>query len=54
MKPIPPQDNEPAPSKENPTFSIAVRALVEHVLRCGDLRSDFMGAARAEEGLRAH
>ncbi|MBI5895237.1 MAG: PD-(D/E)XK nuclease family protein, partial [Desulfobacterales bacterium] len=24
------------------------------MLRCGDLRSDFMGAARAEEGLRAH
>jgi DNA excision repair protein ERCC-2 len=37
-----------------PAFTIAVRALVEHVLRSGDLRSDFMGAARAEEGLRAH
>ena len=37
-----------------PTFTIAVRALVEHVLRCGDLRSDFMGSASALEGLRAH
>ncbi len=37
-----------------PAFSIAVRALVEHVLRSGDLRSDFGGAARAEEGMRAH
>jgi DNA excision repair protein ERCC-2 len=54
LNPISPQDNDSAPSKENPRFSIAVRALVEHVLRSGDLRSDFMGAARAEEGLRAH
>lgn len=37
-----------------PTFSIAVRAMVEHVLRSGDLRSDFAGTSRAEEGLRAH
>jgi DNA excision repair protein ERCC-2 len=36
------------------TFTIAVRALVEHVLRCGDLRSDFMGSSGALEGLRAH
>ncbi|RJQ86874.1 MAG: ATP-dependent DNA helicase [Desulfobacteraceae bacterium] len=37
-----------------PTFNIAVRAMVEHVLRCGDLRSDFMGSAGALEGIRAH
>lgn len=37
-----------------PTFSIAVRTMVEHVLRCGDLRFDFRGSAGALEGIRAH
>ncbi len=37
-----------------PTFSIAVRSLVEYVLRSGDLRHDFLGSVRAIEGIRAH
>lgn len=37
-----------------PTYKVAVRALVEFVLRCGDLRTDFMGALSAGEGIRAH
>jgi DNA excision repair protein ERCC-2 len=37
-----------------PTFTIAVRTLVEHLLRQGDLRSDFMGSVRGVEGIRAH
>jgi DNA excision repair protein ERCC-2 len=42
----------PAPSK--PTFAIAVRSLVEYVLRRGDLRHDFIGTVSAVEGIRAH
>ncbi len=37
-----------------PNFTIAVRSLVEYVLRSGDLRSDFLGSVRAVEGIRAH
>ena len=37
-----------------PVFNIAVRSLVEHLLRSGDLRHDFFGAARAVEGIRIH
>lgn len=37
-----------------PVISIAVRTLVEHRLRGGDLRVDFFGAARAVEGIRVH
>jgi len=37
-----------------PTFSIAVRTLVEFVLRGGDLRSDFWTSVQAIEGIRAH
>jgi DNA excision repair protein ERCC-2 len=37
-----------------PVFTIAVRAMVEHVLRCGDLRLDFLGSVGALEGIRAH
>ncbi len=43
---------DPPPSK--PTFSIAVRSLVEFVLRSGDLRHDFLGSVSAAEGIRAH
>ncbi|MGD9365592.1 MAG: ATP-dependent DNA helicase [Desulfobacteraceae bacterium] len=42
------------PSSSKPTYTIAVRALVEHVLRSGDLRYDFVGSVRAVEGIRAH
>ncbi|MDM8525780.1 helicase C-terminal domain-containing protein [Desulfococcaceae bacterium HSG8] len=35
-------------------LKIAVRDLVEYVLRSGDLRSGFMGASRAAEAIRAH
>jgi DNA excision repair protein ERCC-2 len=35
-------------------LTIAVRTLVEHVLRSGDLRIDFFGSARAVEGTRIH
>ena len=37
-----------------PTYHIAVRSMVEHVLRSGDLRLDFCGSVRAVEGIRAH
>ncbi|MBR9979804.1 MAG: DEAD/DEAH box helicase, partial [Desulfatitalea sp.] len=37
-----------------PVFQVAVRTLVAFVLRCGDLRTDYMGAASAVEGIRAH
>lgn len=37
-----------------PQFNISVRALVEHVLRSGDLRFDFMSAASGVAGIRAH
>ncbi len=37
-----------------PTFTIAVRSLVEHLLRSGDLRFDFFGSVSAVEGIRAH
>jgi DNA excision repair protein ERCC-2 len=37
-----------------PTFSIAVRSLVEQTLRKGDLRFDFLGSVRPLEGIRAH
>jgi DNA excision repair protein ERCC-2 len=37
-----------------PTFNIAVRAMVEHVLRCGDLRFEFGASVGALEGIRAH
>lgn len=36
------------------TLTVAVRSLVEHVLRSGDLNLDFMGANRALEAIRAH
>ncbi|MBW1993028.1 MAG: ATP-dependent DNA helicase [Deltaproteobacteria bacterium] len=36
------------------TLQIAVRTLVEHVLRSGDLELTFLGASRAIEGIRAH
>ena len=35
-------------------LQIAVRALIEHVLRSGDLEQTFLGASRAVEGIRAH
>ncbi|MEJ2156642.1 MAG: helicase C-terminal domain-containing protein [Desulfobacteraceae bacterium] len=41
-------------SSSKPTFSIAVRSLVEFVLRSGDLRYEFMRSASAVEGIRAH
>jgi DNA excision repair protein ERCC-2 len=37
-----------------PTLHLAVRSLVELVLRSGDLRLDFFGAVRAAEGIRIH
>jgi DNA excision repair protein ERCC-2 len=37
-----------------PTYSIAVRSLVEQTLRKGDLRFDFLGSVRPIEGIRAH
>jgi DNA excision repair protein ERCC-2 len=37
-----------------PAFQVAVRTLVAFVLRCGDLCTDYMGAASAVEGIRAH
>lgn len=37
-----------------PTFSIAIRTLVEQTLRQGDLRFDFLGSVRPLEGIRAH
>lgn len=37
-----------------PVFKIAVGTLVEFVLRCGDLRADYMGALGALEGIRIH
>ncbi len=37
-----------------PAFTIAVRALVEHLLRSGDLHADFFGSVSAMEGVRAH
>lgn len=37
-----------------PSFSISVRALVEHVLRSGDLSTAYVGSASAVEGIRAH
>ncbi len=36
------------------TIHIAVRQLVEYVLRCGDLRLEFMGSVRAVDGIRIH
>jgi DNA excision repair protein ERCC-2 len=42
------------PPDSRPTFSIAVRSLVEFVLRSGDLRHDFLGSVSAVEGIRAH
>jgi len=41
-------------SASKPAFSIAVRSLVAHVLRSGDLRYDFSGSVQAVEGIRAH
>ncbi|MEJ2040607.1 MAG: hypothetical protein P8X55_17010, partial [Desulfosarcinaceae bacterium] len=35
-------------------FNIAVRSLVEFVLRSGDLGSGYFGAVRPIEGIRAH
>lgn len=35
-------------------LQVAVRALVEHVLRSGDLGFEFMGGSRAIEAIRAH
>ena len=37
-----------------PVICIAVRALVEHLLRSGDLRVDYFGSVRALEGIRVH
>lgn len=37
-----------------PSISIAVRTLVEHLLRSGDLRIDYFGSVRALEGIRVH
>jgi DNA excision repair protein ERCC-2 len=37
-----------------PTLHLAVRSLVERVLRSGDLRLDYFGAVRAAEGIRIH
>ncbi len=37
-----------------PVIRIAVRSLVEHVLRSGDLVSEFMGPNRALEAIRIH
>lgn len=41
-------------SSGKPTYTIAVRSLVEFVLRSGDLRYDFLGSVSAVEGIRAH
>ncbi len=43
-----------AASPPKPAFSVSVRNLVEHVLRHGDLRSDFWSAVQPVEGIRAH
>ena len=37
-----------------PTFTIAVRSLVEHLLRSGDLHFDLFGGVSAADGIRAH
>lgn len=37
-----------------PTYSIAVRSLVEYVLRSGDLRYDLLSTVSSVEGIRAH
>jgi DNA excision repair protein ERCC-2 len=37
-----------------PTITVAVRALVEHLLRSGDLRYDLFGSVSALEGIRSH
>lgn len=37
-----------------PTFTIAVRDLVQHLMRHGDLRADFAASIRGAEGIRAH
>jgi DNA excision repair protein ERCC-2 len=44
----------PTPSIPKPAYTVAVRALVEHVLRSGDLHYDFVGTVSAVEGIRAH
>jgi DNA excision repair protein ERCC-2 len=41
-------------SLKRPAITIAVRELVEKVLRRGDLRYDFLGSVKAVEGIRAH
>jgi DNA excision repair protein ERCC-2 len=38
----------------SPAITIAVRSLVETVLRSGDLHHDFLGSIKAVEGIRAH
>lgn len=43
-----------ASTQPKPIFTIAVRSLVEQLLRSGDLRHDFFGSVRAVEGIRAH
>ena len=45
-------DNKPG--KPKPVFTLAVRSLVEHLLRSGDLRFDFFGSVSAVEGIRSH
>ena len=35
-------------------LKIAVRELIQHVLRSGDLRSEFLGSSRPVEAIRAH
>jgi DNA excision repair protein ERCC-2 len=37
-----------------PSCTVSVRALVEHLLRSGDLRFDLFGTVSAAEGIRAH
>lgn len=44
----------PTSTDPNPQFKISVRDLVEHVLRSGDLRLEFMSAASGVAGIRAH
>ncbi|MCJ8499693.1 helicase C-terminal domain-containing protein [Desulfatitalea alkaliphila] len=45
---------QPVTAGDKPTFQVAVRTLVDFLLRCGDLRLNDMAGAGALEGIRAH
>ncbi len=45
---------DPAMTADKPVLTIAVRDLVSHVLRAGDLSFSFSGPARTAEAIRAH